>query len=154
MTGLSGQHKGRQARLPLILGAIGLLIIASAAYLSWQANSTGGGTPQLAVDQKVIDFGHLQDYTEKTFSIKVTNTGTGTLRFQEKPYVQVQDGCCPPDLSVGAMSLKPGESTMVTSATFRMHPGMDGKHDYAVHLVTNDSTQPDVVVHVLSDWSQ
>lgn len=154
MTRGSGRQKHRQSRLPWMAGAIGLLLIAAAAYFSWRANDTGGGTPKLSVDQKMIDFGHLQDYTDKTFSIKVTNTGTGTLRFREQPYVQVVGGCCPPDLSVGSTSLKPGESTTVTSAVFMMHPGMDGKHDYAVHLITNDTKQPDLVVHVLSDWSQ
>jgi hypothetical protein len=50
------------------------------------------------------------------------------------------------------MVLKPGESTMVESTTFMMHPGMAGKHDFGVHLKTNDPIQPDLIVHVLSDW--
>jgi hypothetical protein len=50
------------------------------------------------------------------------------------------------------MVLKPGDSTAIESGVFMMHPGMDGKHDYAVHLKTNDPTNPDLVVHVLSDW--
>lgn len=50
------------------------------------------------------------------------------------------------------MVLQPGESTYVTSSVFMMHPGMDGKHDYAVHLVTNDPSNPDLIVHILSDW--
>jgi hypothetical protein len=29
----------------------------------------------------------------KTFAIKVTNTGDGLLRFKEKPYIQVLEGC-------------------------------------------------------------
>ena len=33
-----------------------------------------------------------------------------------------------------------------------MHPGMDGPHDYAVHLKTSDSQTPDLVVRVLSNW--
>ncbi len=33
-----------------------------------------------------------------------------------------------------------------------MHPGMDGPHDYAVHLKINDASNPDVVVRVLSNW--
>ena len=112
-----------------------------------------GGTPQLTTDQKSMDLGNIKDFTEKTFDIKVTNTGTGILTFKEKPYVQVVEGCCPPDMTIGSMTLKPGEST-VASATFMMHPGMDGKHNYAVHLITNDPTHPDLVVNVLSNWSQ
>jgi len=50
------------------------------------------------------------------------------------------------------MALKPGESTVVQSSVFMMHPGMDGPHDFAVHLKTNDSQNPDLVVRVLSDW--
>jgi len=50
------------------------------------------------------------------------------------------------------MVLKPGESTTLESAVFMMHPGMDGKHDYAVHLKTNDPNNPDLIVHVMSDW--
>ncbi len=119
-----------------------------------RANGTGGGSPHLAVDQKVIDYGNLKDYTEKSFTITVTNTGTDVLRFKEKPYVQVVEGCCPPDLTAGSMALKPGESTTVTSSVFMMHPGMDGKHNYAVHLLGNDLQQPDVVVNVLSNWSE
>jgi hypothetical protein len=50
------------------------------------------------------------------------------------------------------MVLKPGESTTVESSVFMMHAGMDGPHDFAVHLKTNDPNTPDLVVHVLSNW--
>ncbi len=50
------------------------------------------------------------------------------------------------------MVLEAGQTTYVESSTFMMHPGMDGPHDYAVHLDTNDPAQPDLIVHVLSDW--
>ncbi len=50
------------------------------------------------------------------------------------------------------MVLNPGESTDVESSIFMMHPGMDGPHDYAVHLKTNDPQHSDLVVRVLSNW--
>jgi len=50
------------------------------------------------------------------------------------------------------MVLKPGESTIVESSVFMMHEGMAGQHNFAVHLKTNDSAQPDLVVNVLSNW--
>jgi hypothetical protein len=50
------------------------------------------------------------------------------------------------------MALQAGQSTTIRSNPFMMHPGMDGPHNFGVHLVTNDPQQPDFVVNVLSDW--
>jgi len=50
------------------------------------------------------------------------------------------------------MVLKPGEITFLESGVFMMHAGMDGPHNFAVHLKTNDPDSPDLVVNVLSDW--
>lgn len=50
------------------------------------------------------------------------------------------------------MVLQPGETTVVQSGVFMMHEGMDGPHNFAVHLVTNDPQNPDMVVSVLSNW--
>jgi hypothetical protein len=50
------------------------------------------------------------------------------------------------------MVLQPGESTIVEWTPFTMHEVMDGPHDFAVHLVMNDSNHPDGVVNVISDW--
>jgi hypothetical protein len=50
------------------------------------------------------------------------------------------------------MILQPGESTTISSTVFMMHAGMDGPHDFRVHLVTNDPIQPDQEVQILSNW--
>jgi hypothetical protein len=50
------------------------------------------------------------------------------------------------------MVLKPGESTTIESTAFMMHEGMDGPHNFGVHLITNDPENPDLVVNVLSNW--
>lgn len=49
------------------------------------------------------------------------------------------------------MALKPGESTTL-SMQFMMHEGMDGPHDFRVHLLTNDPDLPAKELVVLSDW--
>jgi hypothetical protein len=49
------------------------------------------------------------------------------------------------------MALKPGESTTL-SMQFMMHEGMDGLHDFRVHLPSNDPQQPDRTLVVLSNW--
>lgn len=49
------------------------------------------------------------------------------------------------------MALKPGESAVVTME-YMMHAGMDGRHDFRLHLETNDATQPDLEVKILSNW--
>jgi hypothetical protein len=50
------------------------------------------------------------------------------------------------------MVLKPGESTTIQSSVFMMHEGMEGPHDFRVHLATNDPAQQDKEVKVLSNW--
>jgi hypothetical protein len=50
------------------------------------------------------------------------------------------------------MVLQSGESTTIQSSVFMMHEGMDGPHNFAVHLKTNDQNNPDLVVNVLSNW--
>ena len=50
------------------------------------------------------------------------------------------------------MVLDPGESAVIESTPFMMHAGMEGMHNFAVHLITNDRSQPDKIVTVLSNW--
>lgn len=68
----------------------GLLLFVSAV---WLASREGGGTPSIAVDRQRIDFGDVTFDVNKTFTIRVTNTGDGTLRFNEQPYIEVLEGC-------------------------------------------------------------
>jgi hypothetical protein len=49
------------------------------------------------------------------------------------------------------MALQPGESTTL-SMQFMMHGGMGGKHNFQVHLPTNDPKLPDHTLTVLSNW--
>ena len=64
-----------------------------AAFFFANRGGDDGGTPSIAVDQQKIDYGDVKFGIEKTFAVKVTNTGDGTLRFKEDPYIEVVEGC-------------------------------------------------------------
>lgn len=79
---------------PWILLALGGAFIVVTAFLfARQGGGDGSGTPSIAVDQQQIDYGDVKFGVEKTFAVKVTNSGDGTLRFKETPYIQVLEGC-------------------------------------------------------------
>ena len=70
----------------------GILLIVAAFFFANQGKD-GGGTPSIVVDQQKIDYGDVKFNVNKTFAIKVTNTGDGTLRFKEEPYIEILEGC-------------------------------------------------------------
>lgn len=73
-----------------VLGG-GLLILA--AILFARNDELGGGTAAIAVEPAGIDYGFVKFGESRQFAIQVTNTGDGTLRFMEPPYVEVLEGC-------------------------------------------------------------
>ena len=83
--------KQKKKNFPWLLLVLGGILIAVTAFLF--ARQDGGGTPSIAVDQQKIDYGDVTFGVNKTFAIKVTNTGDGTLRFKEEPYIQILEGC-------------------------------------------------------------
>jgi hypothetical protein len=76
-----------------LLAVGGILLIAAVFLFINQGGADGGGTPSIAVDQQLIDYGDQKFNTNLTFTIKVTNTGDGVLRFKEDPYIEVVEGC-------------------------------------------------------------
>ncbi len=70
----------------------GLLLLAAILFAN-RNGGDGGGTPSLAVDQQKIDYGYVKFGENRQFVIKVSNTGDGTLRFKEQPYIEVLEGC-------------------------------------------------------------
>ena len=90
------RSKAKQSKKPLIwLVSGGIFLIAAALFMAFGGSSDGdeSGTPVLAVDQEIIEYGDQHFGTNLTFEIKVTNTGDGTLKFKEEPYIQVREGC-------------------------------------------------------------
>jgi hypothetical protein len=88
------RRQRQQKSFPWVLLAFGgVLIIAAIFLFANKSGGDGGGTPAIAVDQQKIDYGYVQFGNNKTFTIMLTNTGDGVLRFKEKPYIQVLEGC-------------------------------------------------------------
>jgi hypothetical protein len=69
----------------------GLLLLVAILFAS--RNGGGAGTPSISVDQQKIDYGYVKFGETRSIAVKVTNTGDGTLRFQEQPYIEVVEGC-------------------------------------------------------------
>ena len=92
---MSKKHKKQKQRqvVPWPLIIIGGLLLIAAVFLFANQGRDGGGTPSITVDQQMIDYGDVKFNVEKTFAVKVTNTGDGTLRFTEEPYIEVLEGC-------------------------------------------------------------
>jgi hypothetical protein len=87
------RQKQEKKKVPWLLLALGGILMVIAAFFFARQNGDGDGTPSIAVDQQKIDFGDVKFGVNKTFAIKVTNTGDGTWRFKEDLYIEVVEGC-------------------------------------------------------------
>lgn len=146
-------------RLPWLVVAIGgglLLLVAGLWALAQPAPAATvpvevKGAAKLKVDPAQIDLGDQRLGQTVSASFTVANVGDQPLQFSEAPYIEVVEGCCPPQPVIGAMTLKPGETTTL-SMQFMMHEGMGGPHDFRLHLRTNDPSAADATTNVLSNW--
>ncbi|MDP2966098.1 MAG: hypothetical protein Q8N39_08710 [Pelolinea sp.] len=110
------------------------------------------GAPKIKVDQEYLDYGDVKNGgTPIRTVIQVSNVGDQTLNFTEAPYIELLDGCCPPVPAIGSLVLKPGESTTLV-AEFFMHGQMGSRHDFRLHLTTNDPAEPDKTISIISNW--
>jgi hypothetical protein len=87
------RKQNRRKNFPWLLAALGGGLLLLAAILFARNAGSGGGTPSLTVDQDKIDYGYVKFGETRQFALKVTNTGDGTLRFKEQPYIEVLEGC-------------------------------------------------------------
>jgi hypothetical protein len=45
----------------------------------------------------------------------------------------------------------PGDESIVT-LRYTMHPGMEGPHEFRIHVLTNDPAQPEIELTARSNW--
>lgn len=110
------------------------------------------GAPSLAVlSDEVVNHGDVPvgQFVETEFVVQ--NVGDEILHILGNPQIQVVEGCCPSQTTVGSYILEPGQITTIRTR-FTMHPGMGGPHDFRVHVRTNDPAQPNKLLTILSNW--
>ncbi|MFH1185405.1 MAG: hypothetical protein V1755_10260 [Chloroflexota bacterium] len=77
---------------PIIV--FGVILVAAAVFLLTRpGGGSDSGTPQIVVDQQMIDYGYVKFGETRAFEFTVTNAGGGALRFREKPYIEILEGC-------------------------------------------------------------
>lgn len=87
------EKRKRRKDIPWLFVVLGGGLLILAAMLLARNGDQGGGTASIAVEPARIDYGLVKFGESRQVAIQVTNTGDGTLRFMEPPYVEVLEGC-------------------------------------------------------------
>ena len=87
------RKKNQRNNFPWLVVVLGGGLLLLAAVLFANRSGSGDGTPSISVDQQKIDYGYVKFGETRSIAVKVTNTGDGTLRFKEQPYIEVVEGC-------------------------------------------------------------
>ena len=91
----------------------------------------------LVVDGAHVDLGTVPLDVTVTPTWTITNTSSDVVELGE-PHASVIEGCCPGAFTLSDATLDPGESS-VLAFPLQMHAGMDGPHDFDVHVPFGDS---------------
>lgn len=113
--------------------------------------ATGTATAaDLRVEGAHIDMGDVPLNVTVSPTWTITNTGNETVTLGE-PHASVIEGCCPGPLLLAVSRLAPGEATTLTFP-LQMHPGMDGPHDFDIHIPVNDDSSAVLTLGVSGDF--
>lgn len=107
--------------------------------LLYEADMAAFGTATaagVAVDGAELAMGHVPNDVTVVPEWTLTNTTNQPITLGE-PHASVIEGCCPGPLDLTATTLQPGESAQLTFP-LQMHDGMDGPHDFDVHVPVGD----------------
>ncbi|MAT43684.1 MAG: hypothetical protein CL609_15210 [Anaerolineaceae bacterium] len=95
---ISKRSQAKQNKNPLFLIAGGILVLLIASLLVFNNKPEKytpevSGSPSLQVDEELVDLGDVQLGKTVQTSFKISNVGDQELRFTQKPYVEVKEGC-------------------------------------------------------------
>jgi flagellar basal body-associated protein FliL len=91
----------KKSKTPLIVFSLaGATMLVLSLFLALKnptpaagSQDSSNGTPVLQVDKQQVDLGDVPLGTYVEASFQLTNTGTQTLKFTGKPYIEVVEGC-------------------------------------------------------------
>jgi hypothetical protein len=92
----SARRPARPNRLPLIVTAVGVVLLGLAGFLAWRASSgpaVSTGAAILKADKDKVDLGDVRLGQTVSVAFELTNTGDAPLRFTEAPFIEVAAGC-------------------------------------------------------------
>lgn len=153
-----GVPRRREAiTVALALGVAALVIIGvflgsgSSPDFS-QATATGiVDQAGLMVEGSIIDLGVVPLDVTVTPTWTITNTGSEAVALGEA-HASVIEGCCPGPLTFSDSVLEPGESTRL-AFPLQMHAGMDGPHDFDVHVPYGDGPEDYLTLKVVGTFT-
>ena len=90
----------------------------------------------IEVDGAVVAMGRVPLDVTVTPTWRLRNTSSEPVTIGE-PHAEVVAGCCPGQLTLDRSVLPPGAETDLRFP-LQMHPGMDGPHDFRVHVPVGD----------------
>lgn len=105
----------------------------------------------LIVEGSVIDLGVVPLDTTVTPTWTITNASAQTVSLGEA-HASVIEGCCPGPLTYSDTVLEPGESVLL-AFPLQMHAGMDGPHDFDVHVPYGDGPDDYLTLRVVGNFS-
>ncbi len=94
------QKQSRKTSTPLLLSLVGGVVLIGVIVFAIFGNAPApkaaievNGAPRLKVDKEKVELGDRKLGTDVDISLQVTNIGDQPLRFADKPYVEVVEGC-------------------------------------------------------------
>jgi hypothetical protein len=146
MDRIEEQRKSNHLYLIAVMGVVAV-VVATIVVAGGGGNTAGPGDTEAAAeversgqasalgveaDVKTVALGHVPLNTTVEPTWTLMNNSDSEVSLGEA-HAEVIEGCCPGPLQFGTMTLAPGETTELVFP-LQMHPGMDGPHEFSVHV--------------------
>ena len=93
------QPKPTPSFAPFLLMLGGVVLLGIMGFMLWRSNTSSKvtvevkGAPALKADKEEVNLGTIRLGQTVKVSFQIANVGDRPLRFAQKPYVEVKEGC-------------------------------------------------------------